>query len=123
MLALGVDARLTPTEVRVGIVLCGYINARSGRAWPTVGTLAAAAVTSDSSTKRALRKLELLGLIAVHRKGGRGNPNYYELRFDRLADTTKRGSPVNPFLLQRGSAKTGKGFKIDPKKGSLVTPK
>lgn len=122
MLALGVDARLTPAEVRVGIVLCGYINARSGRAWPTVATLAAAAVTSDSSTKRALRKLELLGLIAVHRKGGRGNPNYYELRFDRLADTAEKGVTDEPLSSAKGVSEDRKGVQNRPEKGVTGDP-
>ncbi|MCA1298496.1 helix-turn-helix domain-containing protein [Stappia indica] len=122
MMALGIDQRLTPAEMRIGIVLCGYINARSGRAWPTVPTLAEATGTSDSSAKRAIRKLEKVGLISVHRKGGRGHPNYYELRFDRLVDTAEKGVTGEPFCSEKGASNEPKGVQNHPVKGFTGDP-
>lgn len=100
---------LTPTQK---LVLIGIANHDGdGGAWPSIATLAGYAECSERQVQRAVRDLEAMGLVTVHRQeGGTGRtprgqrPNLYELhlRGDTQVtptpdlDVTPGVTPVSP---------------------------
>ena len=69
-LVLKSDA-LTDAEKACAIALSHFINSRSGLAWPSMATLGAAAGLSEQTARRAVHKLESLGLVKILERAGR----------------------------------------------------
>ena len=122
MMAVASDGRLSATDVRVAVLLCGHVNARSGRAWPTVTRLAEAAHASLSSTKRALRKLVTAGFLNVHRRGGRGNANFYEMNLKAAGDNALKGVTGDPVSSEKRVTSEPKRGQNQPIKGVTSDP-
>jgi hypothetical protein len=73
-------ADLTPAEKLIALRLALYRNVESGRCDPSLAGLANSAGVNVRTARRAIAKLEQLGLIVVERTpGGSGHRNYYHL--------------------------------------------
>ncbi|MFS8184218.1 helix-turn-helix domain-containing protein [Pseudovibrio denitrificans] len=124
--AITKDRNLSANDVRVGIILCEHINARSGRAWPSMETLAAEANASPRTAKRAIKKLSMLGYITITRKTGRGNSNVYELVLASAkgdtADTIyeEKGDTPDTFYTPKGDKTDEKGCQNPTEKGDTT---
>ncbi|KZK75385.1 hypothetical protein PsW64_05289 [Pseudovibrio sp. W64] len=124
--AITKDRNLSANDVRVGIILCEHINARSGRAWPSMETLAAEANASPRTAKRAIKKLSELGYITIKRKSGRGHSNVYELVLASVkGDTTdtiyeEKGDTPDTFYTPKGDKTDEKGCQNLPEKGDTA---
>lgn len=68
-LVLKSDA-LTDAEKACAIALSHFINSRSGLAWPSMETLGAAAGRSEQTARRAVHKLQSLGLVQILERAG-----------------------------------------------------
>ena len=73
---------LTAIEKLLFLALAGHADSRGANAWPTVGRLALCASCSERHVRRALKRLEELGLIirsCRFTKSGRQTSNSYSL--------------------------------------------
>lgn len=69
--------KITCAEKLVMFVLADCYNEEYGRAWPSVPTLAAAALTTERNMRRVLRSLESKGLVETAESRGLGHSNSY----------------------------------------------
>ena len=73
------DAPIDTTAKTVAWALDSRMNG-SGECWPSKAQLAADTGLSKRTVDQAIHRLELAGLVAVHRGGGRAHPNRYTLK-------------------------------------------
>jgi hypothetical protein len=66
-------------ELAVAIALAGFVNTRTGRAWPSVRTVAESAGLDLRHAWAALRRLRDAGLVHVAEPGGPGRSATYTL--------------------------------------------
>jgi Helix-turn-helix domain len=101
------DRTLPPMAASLAIVLAGYVNQRSGDAWPTQETLANAVAVNIRSVRRTIAELVERGHLEVVSSRGWHRPNSYRpIWKDRTA--TPGLDPSRPDSSVRSSArKTG----------------
>lgn len=100
------ECPLTTSEQMVLVALIAHVNARSGACFPGRARLAACAHVSDSTVKRALKRLKELGLVRVTLAGGgRGRRTHYELD----------PSPPNWAALREAHGLPASGWRRTPK--------
>jgi hypothetical protein len=91
------DARVSDRAFRVAYVIAAqFLNRKSGEAWPSQQTLAAACGTNDRRVRDALRDLVDNGHL-ISRRGGRlsgggGSPNHYEPVFNRTEPSDRKAA-------------------------------
>ena len=73
----GLDPELTPSDVRIALVLSKYINTQDGRAWPSHERLAKEAHLNGRTVTRAMKALVERGYLTVEKASGRGSCNVY----------------------------------------------
>ena len=80
---------LCPVERMTLSFLCHRHNAKTGECFPCMATIARSVGVSEGRARKAVRKLESLGLIATKRRSGQaGNSsNQYELLFMSAGQT------------------------------------
>jgi hypothetical protein len=93
------DARVSDRAFRVAYVIAAqFLNRKSGEAWPSQGTLAAACGTNDRRVRDAIRDLVDNGHLTSRRggrlSGGGGSPNHYEPVFDRTAPSDQKDASI-----------------------------
>lgn len=76
----GLDPELTPSDVRIALVLSKYINTQDGRAWPSHERLAKEAHLNERTVTRAMKALVERGYLTVEKTSGRGSCNVYTFR-------------------------------------------
>lgn len=77
MIDSGDVKKLGPYAVTVYLVIKGYTNFSTGRAFPSIETISDKSGVSVPQVKRELKKLQELGYISVEKKG---RSNVYTLR-------------------------------------------
>lgn len=101
--------RLLPPSTRlIGVILATYLNGRSFRAWPSIGTLMSETGMSRPTVKRALQQLAEAGHYRIIRYGkGRSSSLYapIERGMRGVTGEPSEGSLVNPNLLKGLSEK------------------
>lgn len=100
---------LSTAEKLVLIRLADRANSE-GRCFPGLDSLASDCGVHRTTIIRAVRKLERMNLLAVHRQGGRNKPNHYQLKLLHHA-TESEGA--------KGSKAHGKGS-VTHKNGSTT---
>jgi hypothetical protein len=75
-------ATLPGAAYAVAIVLASYLNSKTNRSWPSIATLVANINRDRSTVLRAIKKLEICGLLAIKRRRGRSSE--YQPRFGHL---------------------------------------
>lgn len=91
-------AHLDPFEVKVYGLLLSRADAK-GKAWPSRRGIAADTGISEGKVKKALARLEALGLVTVstrHDDAGGQMSNLYRVRFDASEPTLTAHHPVTP---------------------------
>lgn len=74
------DLELTPSDLRIAVVLSGYINTQDGRAWPSHATLAEASGLNERTVTRGLKALVARGYLSLEKGSGRGSCNVYTFK-------------------------------------------
>ncbi len=73
---MAADTHLHSTAVRVALVISSYLNQDSGKAWPSIKTIAAASGTPERTVKRVIGELCDAGYLEK-RRGGFSKSNVY----------------------------------------------
>ena len=73
---MAADTNLHSTAVRVALVISSYLNQDSGKAWPSIKTIAAASGTPERTVKRVIGELCDAGYLEK-RRGGFSKSNVY----------------------------------------------
>lgn len=77
-------------ELAVAVALAGFVNSRTGRAWPSARAIAEAAGLDLRHAWAALRRLRDAGLVHVTELGGPGRSATYTLAGASHLDATER---------------------------------
>lgn len=104
MAAVCADRKLSPTALRVAMLIGLHLNQKTGRCDPAKETLARKLGTHVRSVDRAISMLVELGWLAVERSRGRAPNNYALRRTPQLVnpgtaagvEASNPGSGVNP---------------------------
>jgi hypothetical protein len=84
------DAALTAaSDLKIAVAIWLHINRTSGKAWPSISTIAHETALHDRTVYRALERLEARGHLLIDHRGGRSNCNDYRLNLG--AQTTENG--------------------------------
>lgn len=85
------DAALTAaSDLKVAVAIWLHVNRGSGKAWPSISTIARETALHDRTVYRALERLEGRGHLLIDHRGGRSNCNDYRLNLDD-SQTTVNG--------------------------------
>lgn len=102
------DFQLGSATLAVYATLCIYAN-KEGWAFPSIRTIAEKIPMSEDTAQRALKRLELLGLLIIERPQSQGRG-----QFNKYFIVDKRGAKTTPFT-QEG---VQKGCKNTPRRGA-----
>lgn len=82
------DPDVGPQSFQVAYVLVTrFLNAASGRAWPTIATLGREVNRSSRRAQEAVTELVTRGHL-THQRGGKGRPSVYEIAFHDRTKTS-----------------------------------
>jgi len=85
------DAALTAaSDLKVAVAIWLHVNRTSGKAWPSISTIARETALHDRTVYRSLERLEARGHLLIDHRGGLSNCNDYRLNLDD-SQTTVNG--------------------------------
>jgi len=83
---INLEAGLSQSDQRVGLVLLEHFNRKSGRCDPSIERIARLLGCSERTVIRSIKRLERLGLFRRVRHGGYSHRNSYEPNWPRFAE-------------------------------------
>lgn len=108
------DLELTPSDLRIAVVLSGYINTQDGRAWPSHATLAETTGLNERTVTRGLKALVARGYLSLEKGNGRGRCNVYTFQ---PVDADVAPLPTDGAAPVEASEKGDKSYREPERKG------
>jgi hypothetical protein len=90
---------LSGADLAVAIVIAKHMNSSSGKAWPSLETIAKLTHRDRSTVWRSVRRLDQLKLLAIAKRRGRNQYNVYSAllgEIERDPKTLGRRRKVSP---------------------------
>jgi hypothetical protein len=108
---------LSSGEKCAGICIGGYVNGKSGYAWPGLATVAEDCGVSIQTARRAAHKLQRLGLLHIEARPGTSSRYHLGSGTEVETPITDDSTPLSPVIAERATERTNPP---NPPEGGIV---